>query len=81
MKTLTPHNNLLHLTGRLTSCERPPAPVAEEPRESLVLPRSEAYSLEEPFLSDPAGYETIRYAADTRGPTNAVSDILDPVRD
>jgi hypothetical protein len=36
-RTPPPHNNLLHLTGRLPSCRRPPAPVAEEPRESLVL--------------------------------------------
>ncbi len=32
------YNNLLHQTGSLTSRERPSAPVAEEPRESLVPP-------------------------------------------
>jgi hypothetical protein len=35
---VSPYNNLLHLTGRLMSYWRPPAPVAEEPRESLVPP-------------------------------------------
>ena len=45
----TPYNKPLNQTGRLTSREPPSAPVAEEPRESLVLSGDEGYLLGSPF--------------------------------
>jgi hypothetical protein len=51
-RTRPPHNNLLHQTGRLPSCRRSPAPVAEEPRESLVKSGDEVYLLDQPSIGD-----------------------------
>jgi len=62
---VSPYNNLLHLTGRLTSPERPSAPVAEEPLESFVPTGDERYALDSPLLAMPAGYGYLRYAACT----------------
>ena len=48
----TPYNKSLNQMDSLTSCERPPGPVADEPRGSLVQPGAKRYVLGEPSIGE-----------------------------
>ncbi len=48
------------------SCERPSGPVAEEPRESLLLSGDGRRTLDETLKADSAGERLLRYAASMR---------------